>query len=302
MRKQYISTIIVTMLVVLLIGCEPAAPTATPALPTHTPMPPAATATPTLPSAPPTATAVATEPEPTVTPTPIATQPEGAPSPIQTERATPPTATQTELEPAPAPVEIEEISLAATADIRTYGGRQNDAAYDILLLTDGGTLIVGRANNTGPSHRITPGNARLIRTDADGNIIWQKDYAGETDAMFYSPIQVGEDAYVVLGQIAASYERDETDFYLVKIDGKGREIWSHTYGGRGMDHAKMVRQTSDGGFILIGGRADEFPSGCRGQRGLDANLWGQESLPGMGGCSDTRWRVRPHRLGGQDHP
>jgi hypothetical protein len=66
---------------------------------------------------------------------------------------------------------------------------------------------------------------------------------------------------VILGDIAASYERDETDFYLVKIDGEGNEIWSHTYGGRGMDLAGMVRQTADGGYILVGNRADEFPTG-----------------------------------------
>jgi hypothetical protein len=142
-----------------------------------------------------------------------------------------------------------------------YGGEFNDWGYDVLFLANGGTLIAGQANNTGLSHRITPGNARLIRTDAQGDVIWEKDYGGEADAMFYSVIQVGEDEYIVVGSIAASYVRQETDFYLVKIDGEGNEIWSHTYGGRGMDHAKMVRQTSDGGYILVGSRADELPTG-----------------------------------------
>jgi hypothetical protein len=36
--------------------------------------------------------------------------------------------------------------------------------------------------------------------------------------MFYSLLQVGEEEYIVLGEIAASYERQEQDFYLVKID------------------------------------------------------------------------------------
>jgi Tol biopolymer transport system component len=142
----------------------------------------------------------------------------------------------------------------------TNGGSYNDRAFDILVTEDGGMLIGGLANNTHRSHRITPGNARLIRTDLEGNIIWERDYGGEIDAMFTSIIQAGDEEYVLLGEIAASYVRDETDIYLVKVDGEGDEIWSHTYGGRGMDHAKMVRQTSDGGYILIGGRADEFPT------------------------------------------
>ena len=205
-----------------------------------TPNPPTETATPS-----PTAT-----PTPTYTPTPTAT-----PVPTHTPAPTPtPTATV-------APALTFYPEPGTRIDARTYGGRYIDWGYDILLLGDGGTLIVGRADNTGFSHRITPGKARLIRTDAEGDIVWQKDYGGEADGRFYCPIQTGDDEYVILGDIAASYARDEEDIYLVKIDGEGNEIWSHTYGGRGMDSGCMVRQTVDGGFILVGHRADEFSSG-----------------------------------------
>jgi hypothetical protein len=103
---------------------------------------------------------------------------------------------------------------------RTYGGDLNDWLYDVLLLPDGGTLAAGQANTPGPSHRITRGNAHLIRTDCEGNVVWERDYGGEVDAMFYSLIQVGEDEYLILGSIAASYVRNETDFYLVKSMGR----------------------------------------------------------------------------------
>jgi Tol biopolymer transport system component len=142
----------------------------------------------------------------------------------------------------------------------TYGGPHNDTAFDVLVTANGGSLIAGMANNTRRSHRITPGNARLIRTDAEGTILWEKEYGGEDDAYFTSIIQAGEDEYVLLGEIAASYVRDETDVYLVKVDGQGNEIWPRTYGGRGMDLGKMVRQTADGGYIVIGDQADEHPT------------------------------------------
>jgi hypothetical protein len=204
----------------------PRPPTATPASPmrTDTPYPPTEAAT----------------PAPTATTTPTAT-----PLPTATEIL------QSPLYPEP----------DMRADIRTYGDQLTDWGYGILLLDDGGTLIVGQADNKGPSHRVFPGKARLIRTNAEGDVIWQKDYGGEFDSMFYCPIQTGVGEYVILGQVAASYTRDEEDIYLVKIDGQGNEIWSQTYGGWGMDHGKMVRQTADGGFILVGDRADEFPSG-----------------------------------------
>ena len=227
MSTHYKVITAVMIVLTLMIGCGKTELTATPVPPTATPIP--STATP----APPTTTTLV----PTDTPTPTATA-------ISTEAPTPP--------PYPEPV--------ARAGVKTYDGPSNDRAFDILLTADGGVLIAGLANNTRRSHRITPGNARLIRTDLEGNIIWEKDYGGEVDALFSSIIQAGEDEYVLLGQIAASYVRHETDMYLVKVDGEGNEIWSHTYGGRGMDHAQMVRQTSDDGYILIGNRADEFPT------------------------------------------
>jgi hypothetical protein len=195
-------------------------------------------------------------------PAPTAT-PAAAPQPISTSipmGTSVPTAA-----PAPAATESPSLlpypELGAAAHVRTYGGETSDWASDVLLLDDGGTLIVGRANNTRLSHRIIPGTARIIRTDAEGNVVWERDYGGEADGRFYCPIQTGEDEYVILGEIAASYARQETDMVLVKIDGEGNEIWSHTYGGRGMDVEGMVRQTSDGGFILVGSRGDEFPTG-----------------------------------------
>jgi hypothetical protein len=128
--------------------------------------------------------------------------------------------------PTPIPIPV----LDASASVRTCG-RQNDPAYSVLLLADGSFPITGQANNAGLSHRITPGNARLIRTDAEGNVLREKDCAGEIEAAFCSLVQVGEDEHVAQGCIAASYERDETDFYLVKVDGEGHEIRSQTYGG-----------------------------------------------------------------------
>ena len=250
MSTYYRLSIAAVVILLLVAGCGKVEPTATPVPATATRIAQGATNTP-LPSTatptPPTPTETTT-PFSTATPVPTATRPTVAPTPTAT-------ATATEM-----PTSIPFPALGASASVRTYGGRLDDWGYDILLLDDGGTLIVGQADNTGPSHRITPGKARLIRTDAEGDVIWQKDYGGEVDAMFYCPIQTGDDEYVILGQIAASYTRDEEDIYLVKVDGEGNEIWSHTYGGRGMDIGRMVRQTADGGFILVGDRADEFPS------------------------------------------
>lgn len=164
----------------------------------------------------------------------------------------PPTETPT---PTPAPDPM------AGAAMQVYGEKYNDRAFDLALTEDGGALIVGLANNTGLSHRVMPGNARLIRVDSEGNLLWEQDYGGEVDSNFNSILQVGGNAFLLLGQIEGASGRDEADIYLVKVNAQGNELWSQTYGGRGMDYAGMIRQTADGGMIILGDLGDERATG-----------------------------------------
>ena len=158
------------------------------------------------------------------------------------------------------PVHIALSNPLGNAILRTYGGELTDFAYDLVLLDDGDVLLVGQASNTGPSHRISPGVARALHLDSEGNVLWERDYSGDVDGLLYAPIQVSEDEFVIVGQIVGSYARDEDDLRLIKIRGDGDLVWSRTFGGRGQDIGKMVRETSDGGFILVGSRSDERPS------------------------------------------
>jgi len=42
------------------------------------------------------------------------------------------------------------------------------------------------------------------------------------------------------------------DMYLVKTDAQGNTLWTHDYGGPNNDYCYGVRQTPDGGYILVG--------------------------------------------------
>jgi hypothetical protein len=51
----------------------------------------------------------------------------------------------------------------------------------------------------------------------------------------------------------ASIEADTTtDVCLMKIDARGRTVWTRTYGGASADGGHSVEQTSDGGYIIAG--------------------------------------------------
>ena len=62
-----------------------------------------------------------------------------------------------------------------------------------------------------------------------------------------SVLQTSDGGFILAGS------RDANDFYLVKTDASGNEIWSNTFGGY---MANSVQQTSDGEYILAGSRND----------------------------------------------
>jgi hypothetical protein len=39
---------------------------------------------------------------------------------------------------------------------------------------------------------------------------------------------------------------------LLRVDSKGNELWSKTFGGRLSDTGTIVRQTADGGYMVSG--------------------------------------------------
>ncbi len=133
-----------------------------------------------------------------------------------------------------------------------YGGR----AYSLIVASDGGYAIAGDTSATGAE-----GHFCLVKTDASGNLIWQKTYdsgrEGFEDSLS-SLVQTSDGGYALAG-FASSLS--ETDAWLVKTDASGNMEWSQTYGGTGDDTADSVVQTSDGGYALAG---DTTSSGAGG--------------------------------------
>jgi hypothetical protein len=49
-----------------------------------------------------------------------------------------------------------------------------------------------------------------------------------------------------------SFGAGNWDVFLIKTDANGNVQWAKTYGGTSDDLVRFVRQTSDGGYIMVG--------------------------------------------------
>lgn len=134
---------------------------------------------------------------------------------------------------------------------KTYGGINTDYGYDVDVTTNG-YIITGMTSSSGAGS----GDVWLIRTDLNGDTIWTKTFGGaELDCG--NSIKVTDDNGYIIAGYTYSFGRG-SDVYLVKTDSNGDTLWTKTYGTGAYDIGNMVRQTTDNGYIVVGGNGNVY--------------------------------------------
>jgi len=128
----------------------------------------------------------------------------------------------------------------------TYGGPYDDCAYAVQQTDDLGYIVCGYTGSFGAGFE----DFWLIKTDSDGNMIWNKTYGGGNSEYAYIAEQTNDDGYIIAGSTYSS--TTEFDIFLVKADSSGNMQWSKTYGGLLDEEAYAVQQTNDTGYIITG--------------------------------------------------
>jgi len=138
---------------------------------------------------------------------------------------------------------------------QTYGGSDDEQACSVVQTDDGGYAIAGTTKSFGAGWT----NFWLVKTDAAGNMEWNKTYGGTTDNYCHFMVQTNDEGYALAGYTGyaipgstQSSGAGATDFWLVKTDAAGNMEWNKTYGGSWHDRAYSLVQTSDQGYAIAG--------------------------------------------------
>jgi hypothetical protein len=76
-------------------------------------------------------------------------------------------------------------------------------------------------------------------------------YGGAEDEEGGAAVQTADGGYLIAGYTLSNSVGSE-DVYVIKTDASGDSSWTRRFGGSGEDAAADVRQTSDGGVIIVG--------------------------------------------------
>jgi hypothetical protein len=124
---------------------------------------------------------------------------------------------------------------------KTYGGIGWDVAESVDETQDGGYIIAGYTYSFGNGES----DVYLVRTDSDGNILWERTYGGITEDCGNSVQQTTDGGFIVTGI-------SELSIYLIKTDQNGDTVWTKKYAKTAGGVGCSVQQTSDGGYIITG--------------------------------------------------
>jgi hypothetical protein len=169
---------------------------------------------------------------------------------------------------------------------KCYGGSSDDLFTSVDTTTDGGYIMTGISWSSDGDLMAGPygntnhgdGDVLVVKTDAFGNIQWQKCYGGSSGqewpyaikstkdggyilaatAMINSGLPTNADGDLLAGPYGNTFHQSYntypywSDFWIVKLDASGNVQWQKCFGGGGGDTPYDIQQTADGGYIAVG--------------------------------------------------
>lgn len=164
---------------------------------------------------------------------------------------------------------------------------------DVVECSDGGFAATG----TAPDILGINDDVLVLRTDANGNQLWNSTFGGPNPEVGWAIIEVSGGGFAVISytdQNSAGLE----DMWLIRLDANGNHLWNHTYGGAADDAGFDLTETS-GGFALFG-RTESFGAGGSDMWLVHVDASGNHLWNQTYGGTDDEWGLGFRELANGD--
>jgi len=133
---------------------------------------------------------------------------------------------------------------------KTYGGAHNDLPYAFVETADGGFLLCGETQSFGA----VQADGWLVKTDSEGNMLWNKTYGGDGWDVISSVLETKDRGYVIAAMIDASSENPPSGALIFKTDTSGNTEWTVEYQGvtQPVLSPMHIIETEGGTYVFTG--------------------------------------------------
>lgn len=140
---------------------------------------------------------------------------------------------------------------------KCLGGNMGETPYDLVELADGYAIAGITLSDDAQHHYHGGGDAYVVRTDAGGNLLWQK-FLGGADFESANAICTAADGGFYVAVSAKSADGNlcknlgAQDYWIVKLSNTGNLEWQKSAGGTGIDQPYAIKTTADGSLLVNG--------------------------------------------------
>ena len=121
---------------------------------------------------------------------------------------------------------------------KTFNFSNEDDAFDILSLADGGLFIIGRTTGvTGVN------NIMLMKLNDSGEMLWKKTYGGNLNSSCRKIIPISDGNYLIGGEL-------NDTAYILKVSPDGDSLWSKSFPAEYSSYITDLAQTPDNDIIF----------------------------------------------------
>ena len=163
------------------------------------------------------------------------------------------------------------VTVLSAQDIlweKSYGGKHAEYLYEAIPTPDYGFILAGSSvsGKNGNKEELNKGDLDywIWKMDEHGNLDWQKSFGGNQTDLLQSIALTNDGGFILGGTSASDKGSDKTeackgqeDFWVIKLNAKGQELWQRTIGGSGMEKLLSIAPTRDGGYILGGSSSSD---------------------------------------------
>lgn len=137
---------------------------------------------------------------------------------------------------------------------KSLGGSESDRATSVQQTSDGGFIVTGYtySNNGDVSNNHGASDIWVVKLDNSGNLQWEKSYGTGLNDSGTSVKETSDGGYIVTGTSWINSNLSD-DYKVLKLDSSGNVQWQKNYGGSKSDWGQSIIQTSDEGYIIVGG-------------------------------------------------
>jgi len=186
---------------------------------------------------------------------------------------------------------------------KLFGGNGSEEGNDVVALPDGGFVLVGSSTSVTIQDAVNSGgrDVYIVRTDANGNVLWQDIRGGSGDDVGNS-VMLGSDGNIyVCGERTQENFSGLRDAYVLRYSVGGGFLDEHTYGDSLRDeYGTSILDIQDEGFLITStwdtsdtskyfivetgndlvalDKKSRYPAGSQGVRNLSVRSYQRENI------------------------